>query len=96
MGADGETPFYKFETVSLAPIDLRLVNTALLTQDELDWLNDYHAEVYRKISPHLDADTKQWLEAATRPLKKSPDLMARNDNPGQNRKPGSGGSLSLG
>jgi len=58
----------EFEAITMVPFDNRLVDTELLTDDELDWLNDYHAEVREKISPHLDSDTLTWLENATQPI----------------------------
>ncbi len=53
-----------FETISWAPIDRSLINTKLLSPAELKWLNDYHAEVYRKTSPQLDRAEKTWLKQA--------------------------------
>ncbi|MEO8558478.1 MAG: M24 family metallopeptidase [Rhodospirillales bacterium] len=57
--------FLEFETLTLAPIDRNLVEPSLLTQDELAWLNAYHARVLRKLGPRVDAQTKAWLEQAT-------------------------------
>jgi Xaa-Pro aminopeptidase len=59
-----------FETISLAPIDLRLVEPKLLTDIEVDWLNAYHLRVRRTLSPLLDRATRLWLARATRPLAK--------------------------
>ena len=47
----GERPMMGFETITLAPIDLELVEPALLTEDERDWLNTYHARVRETLSP---------------------------------------------
>jgi Xaa-Pro aminopeptidase len=58
-----------FETLTLAPIDRRLIEPALLTNDERRWLEDYHARVAATLTPLVDAETQPWLEAATRPLK---------------------------
>ena len=60
-----ERPMLGFETLTFCPIDTRLVDPALLTGEERDWLNDYHAEVRAKLLPQLDADTAGWVEAAT-------------------------------
>lgn len=60
--------FLSFETVTLCPIDRRLIRTDLLTAVERDWLNAYHARVRDTLSPHLDADHQQWLQAACAPL----------------------------
>jgi len=57
-----------FETLTFAPIDRTLIDVALLTGEERDWLNAYHAEVRALIGPQLDGDAKAWLEAETAPL----------------------------
>jgi Xaa-Pro aminopeptidase len=66
--AGAEKPLNAFETLTLAPIDRRLIEPAMLTQEELAWLNAYHARVRDALSPGLDAPTRQWLGAATAPL----------------------------
>jgi Xaa-Pro aminopeptidase len=66
--AGGEKELSAFETLTLAPIDRRLVETALLTNDERRWLDDYHVRVADTLAPLVDADTRTWLAAATRPL----------------------------
>jgi Xaa-Pro aminopeptidase len=63
----GERPMLWFETLTLAPIDRKLTDTGMLTERERKWLNDYHAEVARRIGPHLDATTRAWLEMACAP-----------------------------
>jgi Xaa-Pro aminopeptidase len=63
-----EKPVNAFETLTLAPIDRRLVDLNMLTGDELSWLNDYHARVRHEVAAHLDQATKAWLDAATAPL----------------------------
>jgi Xaa-Pro aminopeptidase len=60
-----EKPLNAFETITLAPIDMRLVEPALLTADEIEWLNAYHARVREAIAPMLDLGTRAWLFAAT-------------------------------
>ena len=57
-----------FEALTLAPIDLALVDTAITTDQELDWLNAYHARVRATIGPLVDAKTAVWLDQATRPV----------------------------
>ena len=64
----GETPMYEFEALTLVPFDRRLLCADLLSQEERDWINDYHALVAGEISPLLEGAEKQWLEQATRPL----------------------------
>ena len=60
-----------FETLTLAPIDRRLVVTDMLTPDETDWLDGYHARVAQTLSPLVDDETRAWLAVATRPLAQS-------------------------
>lgn len=60
--------FLEFETLTLAPIDRRLVDESLLLPAERDWLNAYHARVAREIGPKLPEDVRAWLEAATQPI----------------------------
>ena len=64
----GERPMHAFETLTLAPIDLRLVEPSLLTVDERDWLNAYHARVRDEIGPRLSGPEGDWLQEATRPI----------------------------
>ncbi len=66
--SDETSPFYTFETLTLCPIELRLLNKRLLTEDEVSWLNAYHHRVRREISPLLDEDEAAWLKKATRPI----------------------------
>jgi len=63
-----EKPMNGFETLTLAPIDRRLIDLYMLSADELSWLNDYHTRVRHEVRPHLDEATKAWLEHATAPL----------------------------
>ena len=60
--------FLKFEPITFVPIDLDAVNPDLMTDRELQLLNDYHAKVYELIGPHLDDDEREWLKEYTRPL----------------------------
>jgi Xaa-Pro aminopeptidase len=70
LSIDGaEREMLGFETLTLAPIDLNLVEPGLLTADERAWLNAYHARVNAEIGPKLtSAEEKAWLETATRPI----------------------------
>ncbi len=63
-----EKPVLGFHTLTLAPIDTRLVDVAMLSAEERGWLNAYHARVLREIGPLVPADVRGWLEEATRPL----------------------------
>ncbi|MEP3525947.1 MAG: aminopeptidase P family protein [Hyphomicrobiales bacterium] len=62
----GERKMMSFETLTFAPIDRALIEPSLLTSDERDWLNEYHAEVREKLGPRLEGEDKGWLERATR------------------------------
>lgn len=64
----GDIAMHGFETLTLAPIDKRLIRSDLLTRDELHWLDQYHARVLAEIGPMVDGETLAWLEKATAPL----------------------------
>ena len=66
--AGAEKPMNAFETLTLAPIDRRLIDLNMLNAEELSWLNDYHARVRHAVRSHIDEATKVWLDAATAPL----------------------------
>jgi Xaa-Pro aminopeptidase len=63
--AGADKPLNAFETLTLAPIDTRLIAPALLSADEIAWLNTYHARVRSEIAPLVDGETRAWLERAT-------------------------------
>ena len=65
----GEKPLNGFETLTLAPIDRRLIARDMLTAEEIDWLDHYHAKVRETLSPLVAAETQRWLAAATAPLR---------------------------
>ena len=72
VGADiagAEKTMNAFETLTLAPIDRRLIEVKMLSRDELDWLNAYHARVRTVVRPQLDEAAKAWLDQATAELK---------------------------
>ncbi|SHI18221.1 aminopeptidase P family protein [Sporanaerobacter acetigenes] len=58
--------FMKFETISYCPIDLEGVDVELLNESEKQWLNNYHEEVYKRLSPYLEGEEKEWLRRETR------------------------------
>ena len=68
MPEGGERPMLGFETLTLVPIDRRLIVKSLLQPDERHWLDAYHANVAKVLAPHLDAETRTWLTAACKPL----------------------------
>ena len=62
--------FLKFETITMCPIDTRPIIADMLTTDEIDWLNNYHATVRSTLMPLLtDESDKKWLEKSTQPIK---------------------------
>ena len=63
-----EKPMNAFETLTLAPIDRRLIDPRRISKKELAWINAYHARVRAEVRPHLDEATRVWLDAATEPL----------------------------
>ncbi|OJV40694.1 MAG: peptidase M24 [Bacteroidales bacterium 36-12] len=60
--------FLKFETLTLFPIDINLIDKALLTDKEILWLNEYHQMVYDKLSPYLNTSEKEWLSQKTKAI----------------------------
>ncbi|MGB3540306.1 MAG: aminopeptidase P family protein [Mesorhizobium sp.] len=66
--AGGDIAMHDFETLTLAPIDKRLIRPDLLTAEERQWLDAYHARVLAEIGPMLDGETLAWLEKACAPL----------------------------
>jgi len=65
----GDKPMLGFDTLTLCPIDKRLILTDLLDPIERAWLDAYHARVREELSPLLAGDTAlEWLKAATEPL----------------------------
>jgi Xaa-Pro aminopeptidase len=68
MVAGGEREVMSFETLTLAPIDRRLVVREMLSAQELAWLDAYHARVRNIIGPELGPADRTWLDAATEPI----------------------------
>jgi Xaa-Pro aminopeptidase len=66
--AGAEREMLGFETLTLAPIDLRLIERKLMDADEIKWLDSYHARVRKVLSPLVDPSTRRWLADATRRL----------------------------
>ncbi len=67
-GRDGRS-FLGFETITLCPIDRRLIEPKLLSSVELDWINAYHRRVQRSLTPLLGTAERTWLRAACAALK---------------------------
>ena len=69
--SDANKPFLRFETLTLAPFDRRLIEPAMLTDDELAWLNAYHARVLSEVGPHLEGPASTWLKQACAAIERS-------------------------
>ena len=67
----GDRPLMRFETLTLAPLDRRLIDAALLDDGELTWVNAYHERVFKTLSQRVLAETRPWLEAVTRPIERN-------------------------
>jgi Xaa-Pro aminopeptidase len=65
---DANKPFLRFETLTLAPFDRRLLQPAMLTMQEREWIDAYHARVLETIGPVLDRAEREWLATACAPL----------------------------
>lgn len=70
MVKDAENTMLGFETLTLCPIDINLIDPIMMTDDELHWLNAYHGHVLRQLSDHLNDEEAAWLKEATKPLSK--------------------------
>lgn len=68
-GLASAKPFLRFETLTLAPFDVRLVAPSLLSPAHRAWLDAYHAHVLAEVGPLLDGDALAWLVAACQPLR---------------------------
>lgn len=64
----GERPFLRFETMTLVPIDRRLIVTAMLTTDERHWIDAYHTRVRKTLAPLVSDDSRPWLLDMTQAL----------------------------
>ena len=80
---EDEREMLGFETLSLAPIDQKLINRSMLTPQEEAWFDDYHEKVWDEINPRLRDKDREWLATATKPLS------------GRKRKTGGGFSFSF-
>lgn len=60
--------FLKFETITFCPFDLEAILPELLTEEEKQWLNDYHRKTYEKLSPYLNEEEKEFLKKETRSI----------------------------
>lgn len=63
--------FLEFETLTLCPMDKELVDVSLLTQEEIEWFDNYHQKVYNALEPKVRPELKEWLKEKTAPLQAS-------------------------
>ena len=64
----GIDKLYEFENLTFVPFDTRLIDRSLMTDEEINWLNNYHKEVFEKISPLISGTTLKWLNQSTQPI----------------------------
>ena len=67
----GDQPMLGFETLTLAPLDRRLIDPTMMTDDELHWLNAYHGWVHRSLNEMVPEGVQRWLKWATEPMLKN-------------------------
>ena len=60
--------FYAFETVTMCPFDRELFDTSIMSEAEIEWVNNYHRTVYDRLAPSLTPDEREWLADACKPL----------------------------
>ena len=77
--------FFKFSKLTMIPIQKNLIDVSLMTQDELDWLDAYHEEVFAKVSPLLEkgSSAMAWLEKSCSKIDREQFLSGRNSDIGQ-------------
>ncbi|MFW6387908.1 MAG: aminopeptidase P family protein [bacterium] len=88
--------FFEFETLTLCPVDTRLVDTRLLSDAEIDWINSYHLRVREALSPLLSTDDRRWLEGRTEPLRRSSADAGTGETSGGKSAAGTVGSTGSG
>ena len=64
----GNVETLSFETITLCPVDRRLIDARMLSPFEKDWLNNYHERLRTTLGEYLNGTELEWLEAATQPI----------------------------
>lgn len=64
----GHGPFYQLKDLTLVPYEKKLIDTNILSAQEIKWINDYHAEIYKTLAPDLPKAVSEWLQEKTRSL----------------------------
>lgn len=60
--------FFKFDKLTVIPIQKSLIDVSLLTSREVDWINEYHSDIWERVSPLVNSETQEWLRESTTPL----------------------------
>ena len=68
ISQDSNRSFLAFDTLTVVPFDRRLIVVDILSRQERDWIDTYHARVWECLEAKLDADTRAWLKEATQPI----------------------------
>jgi Xaa-Pro aminopeptidase len=68
MSQDSGRSFLAFDTLTVVPFDRRLIVVDILSRQERDWINTYHARVWKCLEAKVDAETRVWLKQATQPI----------------------------
>lgn len=63
--------FLRFEFLTYVPVDIEPLKVELMSDEDVALLNEYHSQVFEKISPYLDKEEKEWLRQVTQPVKKA-------------------------
>jgi Xaa-Pro aminopeptidase len=66
--ATGFGDFYSFETLTVCPIETKAINISMMSREEIEWLNDYHVQVYDSLSPYLEKEEVEYLKELTAAL----------------------------
>ena len=61
--ADRDRIFYEFETLTLAPLDLKLIDWQMITPNEKEWIQFYHKKIFETLAPTLSDQEREWLQA---------------------------------
>ena len=64
--------YFGFDWLTLVPIQTKMMDLSLMSEEEIKWVDDYHVEVWRQVSPRLEGGTRalEWLKDNTKPLPK--------------------------
>lgn len=75
----GGVTFLGFERLTFLPIQAKMLDLELMSDQEIKWLNDYHAEVWNKVSPLVEGNARNWLQRNTRPIVRTGDATATEE-----------------